>query len=427
VILSGFTVAFGEDLSKTGTDALIVNDYTIGAPIVAPQGNPYYFNWSDAPFKITLSESAGYNDNVLGLFNGQPSLPGIARGDMFSTTTVGASTKLWVGPQQFFVDGSYGITRYRTDVSLDTYQYTFDAGVNWDLASRCSGRLVASASQYQSPIEESLSPGINTVQLFSANETSKCLVSGYVSTIFDSGWSSAQNTQAIDALNNYNAVFVRGGLEYAVSNLDTLRAVTKFTQSNFTDRVSASSLGLSSIGLATNVDQVDYQLEYSRIFSPKLTFDGTAGMAQLIAFLGAPSNGSAVQWAPFYSAILRWQWSPKLSLGLTSARSVGAPTSVLANAQISDTQNVVVNYQLTPKISLQTGVTYSASSASTGVPSGQAGAFASATAVTAFGKAIYAITPFLTATASIQHSGRTQEGLETRSNIFLLGLSYQPM
>ncbi len=86
VILSGFTVALGEDLSKPGTDALIVNDYTIGAPIVAPQGNPYYFNWSDAPFKITLSESAGYNDNVLGLFNGQPSLPGIARGDMFSAT-----------------------------------------------------------------------------------------------------------------------------------------------------------------------------------------------------------------------------------------------------------------------------------------------------------------------------------------------------
>ncbi len=263
--------------------------------------------------------------------------------------------------------------------------------------------------------------------MFSVKETSKCLVSGYVSTIFDSGWSSAQNTQAIDALNNYNAVFVRGGLEYAVSNVDTLRAVTKFTQSNFTDRVSASSLGLSSTGLANNVDQIDYQLEYSRIFSPKLTFDGTAGMAQLIAFLAAPSTGSAVQWAPFYSAILRWQWSPKLSLGLTSARSVGAPTSVLANAQISDTQNVVINYQLTPKISLQTGVTYSASSASTGAPSGQTGALTSATAVTAFGKAIYAITPFLTATASIQHSGRTTDGSEVRSNIFLLGLSYQPM
>jgi len=427
VILSGFTVALGEDLSKPEAGALIANDYTIGSPILAPQGNPYYFNWSDAPFRITLSQSAGYNSNVLGLFNGQAPPPGIVRGDMFSTTTVGASTKLWVGPQQFFVDGNYGFTRYRTDVALNTDQYNFDAGVNWQLTSRCSGSLVSSASQRQSTIEELVAPGINTINSFSLNETSKCLISGYISTILDSGWSSAQNTQAVAALDNYNAVFVRAGLEYAASNVDTLRAVIRFTESDFTDRVSSSALGLSDIGLANKVDQVNYQLEYSRIFSPKLSFDGTAGIAQIVTFAGPPSTGSAVQWAPSYSASLHWQWSPKLSLSLMSARAAGAPTSVLANVEISDTQSLALNYQLTPKISLQTGVTYSASNGSTGLVSGQAAPFESAKAVTAFGRASYAITPFLSATASIQHSDRSTEGLEARSDLFLIGLSYQPM
>ena len=196
--------SFSQTAPPAVQEASNAYDYLTPAPIIGVQARPYYVNWGDLPFKLSISKSVGYNDNILGAFQGQPLPNGVpARGDLFSTTLFGASTKFMLGPQQFFVDGSYGFTKYRIDEADNTSQYSIDGGVNWTLTSRCSGRLIAAANEYQSPIDQLVGTGINTVTAFSFNETANCLISSYVSAIIDSGWSTNQNSQAVNALNNY--------------------------------------------------------------------------------------------------------------------------------------------------------------------------------------------------------------------------------
>jgi hypothetical protein len=380
-------------------------------------------NWGDLPFKISVSESVGYNDNILGAFQGQPLPNGIpARGDLFSTTLIGVSTKFNLGPQQFFADGSYGFTKYRIDAIEDTNQYSFDSGVNWNLTSRCSGRLVGAANEYQSPIIEQVGPGINTVNTLSFNETAKCLISGYVSAIGDSGVSSVKNSQALDALNNYNSVYVRGGLEYALTGLDTFRALTTFTQRQFTNRSSEVVPNVSE--LASGVDQIDYQLYYNRILTGRLTFNGMVGASQF------SSNLTDNQTIPIYSASLSWQATPKLSFGLASSRTAGAPTSVVANAQTSEAQSFTASYSFSPKISLTAGIAVSQSESAGLVSFGNGQqvivATQAQTGTSAFGRGNYQIDPFLSATASYSYSDRRELGSQVRQNIFMIGLSYRP-
>jgi hypothetical protein len=155
--------AMGQPPAASGTNGVDSVDLDSALFAPTPLGGHYYLNWSDLPFTISATQSIGYNDNVLGLAQGQP-MPANTplRGDLFSTTVFGASTKVTLGQQQFFADASYGLTRYRVDTADDTHQYSLDAGVNWQVTSRCSGKLIAAQNQYQTPIEEQVGSGIST-------------------------------------------------------------------------------------------------------------------------------------------------------------------------------------------------------------------------------------------------------------------------
>jgi len=419
--------AMGQPPAASGTNGGDSADLDSALFAPTPLGGHYYLNWSDLPFTISATQSIGYNDNVLGLAQGQP-MPANTplRGDLFSTTVFGASTKITLGQQQFFADASYGLTRYRVDTADDTHQYSLDAGVNWQVTSRCSGRFVAAQNQYQTPIEEQIGSGINTVLATSVSETATCLSSGYTSLILDSGWSSNVNSLAIDALNNYDSVYVRGGIQYSLTGLDTMRALITATQREFTDRVTSPSLSIS--GLASGTDEVDYQLFYDRTISPKLTFDGMIGVAQLTASSATPSVASTTQDVPIYLASLLWQPTPKLSFGVSSSKSVGAPTSILSNAQITTTQSATTSYLFSPKISLQLGVAYSTGSAGAvstlALPS--VGIGSSETAESAYFRANYSLTPFVATTASYRYSETTTDGINTRDNTIMLSLVYRP-
>jgi hypothetical protein len=413
------TSASGQPAPAAGTSGHTLDD--LGAEFFSP--NPFgqlnYLNWSDLPFTISASQSFGYNSNIVGVAQGQllpQNTP--SRGDLFSTTIGGASTKFYIGAQQFFADGSYGITRYRVDTADNTHQYSLDAGTNWQITSRCSGRLVVARNEFQSPIEEQIGSGINSVLATSFNETAKCLVSGYTGVILDSGWSSMQNSNPIDALNDYDSVYVRGGFEYSLTDLDTFRASTTVTQRQFTGRETA--IVVPVVGLATGVEQIDYQLHYNRVISPKLTFDGMVGVTQITT-----TPASTTQSSPVYSAALTWQPTPKFSLGLSSARSVGAPSSTLSNAETTTTQSATANFQFSAKISLQAGIAESTIVAGSSAGPAIAG-IGSGTSLIDFCKASYTVTPFLVASASYRYSDRTTDGAETKDSTFMLGLSYAP-
>src|SRR5271169_6275375 len=156
------TEAVGQALQAS--EPILVRPYDAMAEAFAPVplSGHSYLNWSDLPFTISATETTGYDDNILGLAQGQPQPPGTpSRGDFFSNTVFGASTKMNLGQQQFFADGTYGLTRYLTDTADNTHQYSLDAGFNWQFTSRCTGRLIAAQLQYQSPTNEQVGTGIN--------------------------------------------------------------------------------------------------------------------------------------------------------------------------------------------------------------------------------------------------------------------------
>src|SRR5260370_22316375 len=141
LMLGGVAGAVGEDLSRPV-------DVTSNAGTLPSRGGIFPRlpeNWSDLPVQLKVSESVGYNSNVLGSPTNTPSFAGLARGDFQSISSYGASWKANWGGQQLFADGSYGLTRYLHDVRLNSAQNAVDAGVNWPYTSRCSGRLVASS------------------------------------------------------------------------------------------------------------------------------------------------------------------------------------------------------------------------------------------------------------------------------------------
>ena len=125
---------------------------------------PNTFNWSESPIRINAHEYVGYNDNILNQAQNYQLPPGQRAGDPFTKTSVGASTMFYAGAQQFFGDASYTVTNYRHDTALDLHNYSFDGGLNWQVTSRCQGKLVGAARSTEAPLEEQAGPGIDIVQ-----------------------------------------------------------------------------------------------------------------------------------------------------------------------------------------------------------------------------------------------------------------------
>ena len=415
----------GDGSGRASSPSVGTNRWRGSYDVMADAFAPYplsrrsYLNWSDLPFTISATETTGYNDNILGLAQGQRQSPGTpSRGDFFSNTVFGASTKIYLGQQQFFADGTYGLTRYLTDTADNTHQYSLDAGLNWQIASFCSGRFIAAQYEFQSPVNQQVGPGINTVLASSVSETTTCLLTSNIGVLIDSGWSSSQNSGGLNAANNNSSVYVRGGLQYSLTGLDTVRASITDTKTQFSN----CGPGLAAAGLATGTDEIDYQLFYNRVLSPKLTFDGMIGISQFTT----PGMGSATQSAPIYSVALSWQPTPKLSFGIASSESVGAPTNILSNVEFSTAKSVTATYAFSPKTSLQLGISQTMSSGGTTSNSALPSIASGGPGLASFCTVSYLISPFLTTTASYQYSEQANGGLETKDNIYSLSLVYAP-
>ena len=128
------------------------------------------------PFTLFANQTVSYNDNILLQPNNAVTPPGQSRGDLYSLTSIGASTRIPIAAQHLFFDGTYGITRYRKNTSLDSDNYLVNGGLDWVFTDRCAGRLVATAQRVQSPIEELTSFSNNDVDTVSGKETAKCSV-----------------------------------------------------------------------------------------------------------------------------------------------------------------------------------------------------------------------------------------------------------
>lgn len=386
------------------------------------------------PFKLTIGQTISYGDNVANQpangsrivgVNGVSRLP--SRGDFFSDTTLAIASRFPMGAQTFFFNGTYAPRRYFTDTDLNADNYAINGGVDFNVANRCSGRLIGGVDQSQNPLEQTVGFGVQDIRSVSFNETARCEVGGHVATLFNSGVSRVENsgaelgiTSALStALNNYNQYYVGGGLEYALSSLDTLRGLVTITHRDFTDRPP-----VALTGLADATDQQDYQIFYSRIFSAKLDGSASGGLS-VFSFPGIAGTTEE----PVYSFQLNYRLTPKFAASGTVARSAGAPQSAISNVQVSDTESLSLNYAYSPKLSV-TGVYSHSTTQNPGAVNRIANSsllFANSVSDNASVVLNYRASPLLTATAAYSFVNRTdtsRSGFDAVSNIFRVGLVY---
>jgi Putative beta-barrel porin 2 len=382
-------------------------------------------NWSDSPVKLTASESVAYNNNIFGVPLGFALPPGAARGDFDSTTLVGFSTKPnWYG-QQFFFDGSFGEIRYLHQVDFNSDTYNVDAGVNWTLASRCSGALTALASKSPTTVATQvvtptlIGAGVNNLTTSSFNETGKCAVSSGYFGILNSGVTESTNSNPVDALNNYRSTLLAAGIEYARGASD-VTALATITDTDYSDR------GALVSSLASTFVEHDVSLTYVRQVNPDLTFTGQLGLT------GATTEftpGLPRTLLPHYSATVAWAFTPKLNLTATAEKTISPPTVVIGNAQLGYDAQFKLSYQATPKITIAAGGTagYISAIFSPGLAGTPFATFLGAEDYyTAQASLTYTMTPFLVAALTASYTERVQNHLITPQDLVTVSLNYKP-
>ena len=196
---------------------------------------------------------------------------GAVLGDFTTTSNIGFSTKANVSGQQVFLDATFGVIRYLHEVQFNSTVYSLNAGVNWNVTSRCSGTLAASLSKSPAQLTEQVGTGVNFTTTNALNETGKCAVSNGYSLLFNSGLTTTKNSDAANALNDARTALISAGVEYA-KGYSTLTALASISDQNFTGRNSAQSVAL---GLATETDFHSFTLNYTRQIDPNLSVTRT--------------------------------------------------------------------------------------------------------------------------------------------------------
>ena len=379
-------------------------------------------NWSDLPLQFKISQAVGYDSNILNTPTqvGVVGLHPIAAFE--SISDYGASTKWYIGGDQFFADGSLGFSRYLNHTDFNTQHDSADIGVNWVYGSKCTGQLIASEKTAQSEPGQQVSVNaINTVSTVAFNGSSKCTVTGNYAAIFNFGTTTSSNSAQLDQQNNFQDVFVAAGVTYTVSDTNSLQLLATITGTDYTDR----TLSTDNLGLFRKFTEDQVNLSYNKQFDPNLSLVASIGVVGIrnTFFTFSPPSG----FVPDYSVSVTWSATPKLGLTASLAHSVAPPTSIIANLQVSDSAKLGVTYQFTPKVSIGASVnvgsnnrSFTTTTVSALGQSGNESVYGAQATVT------YAMTPFLQASLSYQYFKTVQSGLTTPTSVALMTVNYAP-
>ena len=378
-------------------------------------------NWADLPFKLTASQNVSYNSNISSFPIGVAP-KGAILGDFTSATNFGFQTRATVSGQQVFLDATFGVIRYLHEVQSNSTVYSLNAGVNWNVTSRCSGTLATSLSKSPAQLTEQVGTGINYTTTTALNESGKCGVANGYSLVFNSGLTTTTNSDPTNALNDARTALLAAGVEYAKGD-SSLTALASISDQNFTSR----SAQEAALGLATETDFHSFTLNYTRHINSNLSVSGLIG---LVGVTSGFSLGLPKTLLPIYTISGTWAVTPRLSLNASASKSISPPTTVIANAEQSYTAAMSLSYQLTPKVAVSAGgsVGYSTSS------------FTPATAETGISPFLfsaqntynlntglnYSMTPFLSAALSATYSERVANHLITPQDIVTVSLNYRP-
>jgi hypothetical protein len=378
-------------------------------------------NWADMPFRLTASESVSYNSNIFAVPTNGVTLARQTRGDFTSSSSFGVSTKGNWYDQAFFLDGNLGVIRYLHQVASDSIVYSVNTGINWTITSRCTGTVVGAFTRTPTLITEQVGTGINYGTTTAVNETGKCTVSNGFSLVFNSGLTKLNNSNSLNAVNNSTTEMLSAGIEYA-KGADTVTALASISDTNYANRTGLGTI----VGLSNAVALHSFSFSYTKQFDPSFSVSAQAGLVGVTnGFdLSLPKTVS-----PTFSFSANWAVTPRLGLTASASRAVGAPTTVIGNAQTSYQTNLTLSYAATPKVNVT-------ASASAGYSSAE---FSQALVGTMFANFLtntdyysatagvnYAMTPFLGAALTAAFTERVQNHVMTPQDVITVSLNYRP-
>ena len=392
-------------------------------------------NWADLPLQLHITESVAYNSNIANTPSGAIAsslLYGRPIGAFESISNYGASFKEQVGGQQFFADANWGMYRYLNNGNFNTAQNSAAIGDNFKYGSKCSGTLRLSESTSPSLPGQQLGFNvINSTTILSATEAATCVINGEYSGVFNSGATNSTNSAPVDQLNDYRSVFVAAGINYAVSQTNSLQILATVTGTNYTNHQLISSQSSLPINLQSSLlnklTTSQVMATYTKNISPTLSLSAQIGL------IGVNDAFFSLAWPrtilPQYAFNVQWTPTPRLGLNANVSRLAAAPTSVLSNLQITESASAGVSYQVTPKVSASANV-------QTSYSTGAATPFFNGAVLNALtgnersygagARLSYLITPFLGANLSYQFTKTVQSGLTTNDSLILLALNFNP-
>jgi hypothetical protein len=376
-------------------------------------------NWADLPFRLTASQVVSYNSNISSFPIGVAPV-GAVVGDFNTTTNFGVSTRANIENQHLFLDATFGVIRYLHDVDFNSTVYSLNAGVDWNVTSRCSGTLGVALSKSPGQLTEQVGTGVNYTTTTAFNETGKCAVSNGYSFLFNSGLSTLTNSNAQNALNDSRNSLIAAGIEYA-KGASTITALASISDQNFTNRTAVGNL----FGLATETDFHSFTLEYARQINPNLSVNGLIGLVGVTSgfTLALPKT-----LLPIYTLGARWAFTPKLALNVSASRTISPPTTVIANAEQSYNASVGLTYQMTPKVAVTAGgsVGYSTGTFTSVTPNLSPFLVSTQNNYNLSTGVIYSMTPFLSAGLNASYSERVSNHSITPQDIVTVSLNYRP-
>jgi hypothetical protein len=376
-------------------------------------------NWADLPFRLTASQVVSYNSNISSFPIGVAPV-GAVVGDFNTTTNFGVSTRANIENQHLFLDATFGVIRYLHDVDFNSTVYSLNAGVDWNVTSRCSGTLGVALSKSPGQLTEQVGTGVNYTTTTAFNETGKCAVSNGYSFLFNSGLSTLTNSNAQNALNDSRNSLIAAGIEYA-KGASTITALASISDQNFTNRTAVGNL----FGLATETDFHSFTLEYARQINPNLSVNGLIGLVGVTSgfTLALPKT-----LLPIYTLGARWAFTPKLALNVSASRTISPPTTVIANAEQSYNASVGLTYQMTPKVAVTAGgsVGYSTGTFTSVTPNLSPFLVSTQNTYNLNTGVIYSMTPFLSAGLNASYSERVSNHSITPQDIVTVSLNYRP-
>jgi hypothetical protein len=110
----------------------------VAAGTAPAQSNPYY---------IGISQSFGYEDNLIRLRDGQATPAGLFKSDTVSSTALVAGINQSFGRQRLSGSGSVRANRYRNNSAFDNEGYNLNLGLQWQTIESLSGSVSVGADR----------------------------------------------------------------------------------------------------------------------------------------------------------------------------------------------------------------------------------------------------------------------------------------